>query len=117
MSRAAQAIEVPKESPDTRVTLDMWLPGGELEYVQTVAGGNDHYLVSASGGTPRKICEGRGASGGDGCQTLNPDWDADNHAEERVRRRTDRPAERQRRLRAPVDPGSGLRTNGARVLS
>ena len=51
----------------------MWLPTGELEYVQAVDGGNDHYLVSASGGTPRKICEGRGSSGGDGCQSLSPD--------------------------------------------
>jgi Tol biopolymer transport system component len=72
-TKAPTVVPVPKTTGTGRMTLRSWTANNDIEFVQTLAGGNDIFLVSAAGGAPRKVCEGRGASGGDGCQTLSPD--------------------------------------------
>ena len=50
-----------------------WTQNGEISFTQAVDGGTDVFLIKATGGAPRKICQGRANSGGDGCQGLSPD--------------------------------------------
>ncbi|HEX5071352.1 MAG TPA: hypothetical protein VFV78_14145 [Vicinamibacterales bacterium] len=72
-TKGTQSVTIDKPTPNSRVTVKSWTPAGEVFYSQNVNGGNDSFLVSASGGSPQKVCEGRGSSGGDGCQDLSPD--------------------------------------------
>ena len=72
-SKDATSISMPKAKPSYRTTLKAWTPTGQLFVSQAVEGGQDSFLIDPAGGTPKKVCEGRGASGGDGCQDLSPD--------------------------------------------
>ena len=73
-TQAARTIQAAAlTTPASRTTLDVWTPGNLIKFRQTVVNGGDDYVVDAAGGAPRKICEGRGGFGGDGCQGLSPD--------------------------------------------
>ena len=72
---ARRQLGMPSPAPGGRTAVFDWTPRDEIAISQSVPGlGYDNFLVPASGGTPRKTCEGRGHSGGDGCQaTFSPD--------------------------------------------
>ena len=73
-SLESRLISTPPAAASTsRTFLDAWTATNQLKFRQTVINGGDDYLVEAAGGVPRKICEGRGGFGGDGCQMLSPD--------------------------------------------
>lgn len=66
------AVALPSSPDGARVRLGGWHANGELIVIQNITGtGNDFYMVPTNGGVPRKVCEGRGASGGDGCTAPN----------------------------------------------
>ena len=104
----AATIELPKEKPDV-VTLDMWLPTGSSNMYRPSA-----HMTTTSSRVRRNACarmfEGRGSSGGDG-------WISRSHARTCPEAEAEYASEHQRRLRAPVDPGSGLSNDRAWVLS
>jgi Tol biopolymer transport system component len=67
-------IAVSKPTSQSRTTLIGWTAANDVHFSQSTTGGNDFFLVNASGGSPRRICEGRGQSGGDGCNAMiSPD--------------------------------------------
>jgi Tol biopolymer transport system component len=73
-TREARALTLPQPAKSGTTTLTSWTPKDELFFSQSVPGaGNDFFLIAAGGGQARKICEGRGSSGGDGCSELSPD--------------------------------------------
>ena len=74
-TQKATTIHTPAPpAANSNITLDAFTQTNQIRFRQTVTGGGDDYLVDASGaGEPRKICEGRGGFGGDGCQDLSPD--------------------------------------------
>jgi WD40 repeat protein len=51
-----------------------WLSGDLIAFRQTVPRvSNDRFLVPVAGGAVRKICDGRGGFGGDGCNAITAD--------------------------------------------
>jgi Tol biopolymer transport system component len=73
-TKASASIAIPKANAGSQLHVRAWTRGGEIEFLQSVPGGNDFFLVDPTGGAPRKICEGRGMSGGDPCDAhLSPD--------------------------------------------
>ena len=69
-----RVIRVPAPGPNGQTVVTDWLPGGQIAFRQFVPeGSNDRFLVPESGGEPRKICDGRGRFGGDGCGGIT--WD------------------------------------------
>ena len=72
-TKASTTMAVPRAGGTGQTLLRAWTPNNDIEFQQAVPGGNDYFLVNANGGTPRKICEGRVSSGGDGCQFVSPD--------------------------------------------
>jgi Tol biopolymer transport system component len=70
---SAVSIPFAKAGPTSRTRVQQWTPSGEMEVVQSVSGGNDFFLLNPATHAARRICEGRGMSGGDGCRDLSPD--------------------------------------------
>lgn len=71
---AASEVSIPSPGPGQTTRLVAWTRANEIYFSQSVAGGNDLFLISVAGGAPHKVCEGRGPSGGDGCGGgLSPD--------------------------------------------
>ena len=64
---AASALSIPAPGAGQTTRLLAWTRANEIYFSQSVAGGNDHFLIGVGGGAARKVCEGRGPSGGDGC--------------------------------------------------
>lgn len=64
------ATPIPPEGAELR--LGAWNVNGEIAVSHRLPQvGNDFYMVPADGRPHRKVCEGRGASGGDGCQPID----------------------------------------------
>ena len=73
-TRERRIVTVPAPPQGGRLILADWLPSGEIAFRQNVPqSSNDRFLVPASGGDVRKICEGRGGFGGDGCGAITTD--------------------------------------------
>lgn len=73
---AVSTVALPSKPEGASARLGGWHANGELIVIHNIPKiGNDFYMVPTSGGQPRKVCEGRGVSGGDGCtapDTVNP---------------------------------------------
>ena len=66
------ALRVPPAPAGGRLRLGAWTVTGEIVVIHNRPKiGNDFYMVPADGRPFRKVCEGRGLSGGDGCQSVD----------------------------------------------
>jgi len=71
---AASEVSVPALGPGRMILVKRWTPTDEIYFSETVAGGNDLFLIGVDNGAVRKVCESRTSSGGDGCGGgLSPD--------------------------------------------
>ena len=69
---AVSTVALPPTPEGASPRLAGWHASGELIVVQNIPRiGNDFYMVPANGRPARKVCEGRGVSGGDGCTAPN----------------------------------------------
>ena len=76
MSAAGQQVRtVPIRTATGNVPVSIlrWAADDRIFFSHRVEGGNDWYAVRAAAGDPAKVCEGRAASGGDGCVEISPD--------------------------------------------
>jgi Tol biopolymer transport system component len=65
-------LRVPPPPAGAQFRLGAWNVNGEIGVMHQIPQvGNDYYMVPVDGRAYRKICEGRGTSGGDGCQATD----------------------------------------------
>jgi Tol biopolymer transport system component len=73
VGQPVRTISIPAATAGMAVSPLQWTSDNRIFFSRPVDGGNDWYAVDATAGSPTKICEGRGRSGGDGCADISPD--------------------------------------------